>query len=92
MFVALARVELARPLLDNRFSYHTCFYTSKLKNVLVYPMASHLELFRRFCSFLSFCGLDYFITILVDFEVRNWALPQRASSFLYNVLPLQPYY
>lgn len=29
-FVVLARFELARPLLNNRFSYHTCFYTSKL--------------------------------------------------------------
>ena len=33
--VALARVELARPLLDNRFSCHTCFYTSILKSLSV---------------------------------------------------------
>ena len=44
MFVAPARVELARPLLDNRFSYYTCFYTSQLirfptRNMFCQPLA-----------------------------------------------------
>ena len=69
--VAPARIELARPLLVKGFSYHTCFYTSQLKDILVYSTASHFELFRLFCSSLSCCGLDYFITILVNSEVRN---------------------
>ena len=70
-FVLRTGVEPVQPFLVKGFSYHTCFYTSQLKDFLVYSKASRLELFRHFCSSLSCCGLDYFITLSINFEVRN---------------------
>jgi hypothetical protein len=70
-FAILAQtgLEPVQSFLTKGFSYHTCFYTSQLKDVLVYSKVSHLELFRHFCFSLSRCGLDYFTTILEILQV-----------------------
>ena len=68
--VAPARVELARPLLTNRFSYHTCFYTSRLSTMLSILLVQHLF------SKSLWSGLFYY-------HIRNLARYSFIFSFSY---------
>ena len=91
MFVALARVELARPLLDNRFSYHTCFYTSNL-NAFYYAIhfigagVSHL-LFKILWSGLFHYHIRNLASKYIRFNLTsNSSLPFLISATLASLI------